>query len=107
MADNEILKDAELEEVVGGSGVECMGLLQRLKDEGLYAPKTPLVAGNERAAAKELQTYLDTFKDRWGLFAKVSSDDTPNRYIFLVHRGDVGRGMNVDELIQYLKDHQG
>ena len=34
MADNknELMKDAELDKVVGGSGIECIGLLSRLKD---------------------------------------------------------------------------
>ena len=106
MADNEILKDAELEEVVGGSGIECMGLMARLQDAGLAKFSTPLVAGNEVAAAKELQAYLNTFKDKWGLYTNVFSDDRANRYVLIVGDG-VGRGMNVDELIQYLKDHQG
>ena len=61
MADNEILKDAELEEVVGGSGMECIGLMTRLQAAGLAKFNTPLVAGNEAAAANELKTYLNSF----------------------------------------------
>ena len=66
MADNELMKDAELDEVVGGTGAECIALMNRLQSAGLAKFKTPLVAGNEVAAAKELQSYLNTFKDKWG-----------------------------------------
>lgn len=58
----ELMKDAELEEVVGGSGAECIGLMARLQSAGLASFKTPLVAGNEEAAAAELKTYLNSFK---------------------------------------------
>ena len=84
MADNEILKDAELNEVVGGSGIETMGFLLRLQREGLYTPKTPLVAGYEEAAAKELLDFLHSVKDRHGMnpfaFAEIYSDGRPNSF---------------------------
>ena len=80
MADNknELMKDAELDKVVGGSGIECIGLLQRLKDEGLYNPTTPLVAGNEAAAAAELQNYFKGFGDKFLTY--IHADDTKNVY---------------------------
>lgn len=84
MADKEIMKDAELDEVVGGSGIECMGFLSRLQQEGLYTPKTPLVAGNEAAAAQELLGFLHSIKNRGGYScfdnAKIYSDGRINFY---------------------------
>ena len=32
---DEIMKDEELEQVVGGTGLECIGFLSRLKAEGI------------------------------------------------------------------------
>ena len=61
MADNEILKDAELDEVVGGSGMETISLMNRLQNAGLASFHTPLVAGNEEAAVAELKSYLNSF----------------------------------------------
>lgn len=109
MAD-EILKDAELDKVVGGSGIECMGLLSRLQQEGLYTPKTPLVVGNERAAAAELKAYLGTFTQPFGdpYFdtSKIYADDRPNQYIlsntFVENPGDEVL-KNVDALIAEIK----
>lgn len=80
----EIMKDAELEEVVGGNGIETMGLLNRLQREGLYTPKTPLVAGNEDAAAAELKSFLGRFRDKQGnkIFdtSRIFGDGRSNHY---------------------------
>ena len=114
MADNknELMKDAELDKVVGGSGIECIGLLQRLKDEGLYTPKTPLVAGNERAAANELKTYLSNLKGSNGrnLFdnPQVYSDGQANDYFHdmpLALRVPFPGATNNDILLAYIKDN--
>ena len=81
---DEILKDEELDKVVGGSGIECIGFLSRLKAEGIYTPKTPLTQGNEAAAAKELQSFLLSVKDRNGMspfaLCEIYSDGRPNIY---------------------------
>ncbi|MBO4400603.1 MAG: hypothetical protein J5809_02020 [Selenomonadaceae bacterium] len=66
MADKEIMKDTELDEVVGGSGIETMALMNRLQVAGLAKFHTPLVAGHEEAAAAELQSYLSGLKDSQG-----------------------------------------
>lgn len=50
---NELIKDAELEKVVGGSGTQCIGILSQLKNKGVDI-KTSLVAGNESDAVSEL-----------------------------------------------------
>ena len=50
---NQEMEDTELEEVVGGTGVQCMGILNRLKKLGVDV-KTPLVVGHEKSAAAEL-----------------------------------------------------
>ena len=89
MADNELMKDAELDEVVGGSGAECIALMNRLQSAGLAKFKTPLVAGNEAAAAKELKSYLDSFKCEDGspafaIGTQIYSDGRANQYNVLV-----------------------
>ena len=115
MADNknELMKDAELDKVVGGSGIECIGLLSRLKDEGLYNPTTPLVAGNERAAANELKTYLDSFTHGEGGFTvkfdvDIYSDGKANSYGIIAYRPGHGdyHTIGVDELIDTIKKWQ-
>ena len=110
---NEILKDAELEEVVGGSGMECIGFLSRLKAEGIYTPKTPLTQGNEAAAANELKTYLDSFTHgECGLTVKfdvdIYSDGNANSYGIIVYRPGYGdyHTIGVDELIDTIKEWQ-
>ena len=84
MADNELMKDAELDEVVGGSGIECMGLMARLQDAGLAKFSTPLVAGNEEAAAAEFKAYLTGLKNSDGTPVlknpQVYSDGRANDY---------------------------
>ncbi len=50
---DETISDAELENVAGGTGVQCIGILSRLKNLGVEI-KTPLVAGNEENAVSEL-----------------------------------------------------
>ena len=59
MADNELMSDDELDAVVGGTGAETLRLMNRLQNEGLAKFNTPLTAGNEAAAAAELQNYLN------------------------------------------------
>ncbi|MBO4401791.1 MAG: hypothetical protein J5809_08095 [Selenomonadaceae bacterium] len=112
MADNEILKDAELDKVVGGSGIETMALMNRLQVEGLAKFKTPLVAGNEAAAAKELQSFLENVVDnnhRQGFhpFAgcQIHYDDKPNLYSgFLLTGNDQHIGAdNVIEILRNIK----
>ena len=81
---DEIMKDAELDKVVGGSGMECIGFLTRLKAEGIYNPKTSLTPGNEVAAAAELKDFLLSIRDRNGISpfgrCQIYSDDRPNDY---------------------------
>ena len=50
---DETISDAELENVAGGTGVQCIGILSQLKNLGVDI-KTPLVAGNEEKAVSEL-----------------------------------------------------
>ena len=113
MADNEILKDAELNEVVGGSGIETMGFLLRLQREGLYTPKTPLVAGNEVAATQELKAYLSTFTVGSGnepLFdtSKIFDNDLPNQYgVIIGYGGGQYRPASVDEVVANIRRYLG
>ena len=110
---DEILKDEELEQVVGGSGMECISLMTRLQAEGLANFKTPLVAGNERAAANELKTYLDSFTHgEGGLTVKfdvdIYSDGNANSYGIIAYRPGYGdyHTIGVDELIDTIKEWQ-
>ncbi len=109
MADNEILKDAELEEVVGGNGMETMGLLNRLQREGLYTPTTPLVAGQEQAAATELKKFLGRFRDEHGnkIFdtSRIFGDSRSNHYGYLT--GGHYNTINADRLISKLHEIHG
>ena len=81
---DEILKDAELDEVVGGSGIETIAMMSRLQIAGLATFKTPLVAGNEEAAATEFTAYLKGLKydDGSPILAnpKVYADGRANNY---------------------------
>ena len=113
MADNEILKDAELDKVVGGSGIECIAFLSRLKAEGIYTPKTPLVVGNEVAAAKELQSFLENVVDNnhrpelggFRPFAgcQIYSDNTSNKYSGFLLKGN-DEPIGADEAINILRN---
>ena len=108
---DEIMKDAELDAVVGGSGIECMALMHRLQVEGLANFKTPLVAGNEAAAAKELQSYLNDMKID-GLKVELHSDSTSNSYSvadpYLIFRcNPVYRSINEEDLVGLVKKHLG
>lgn len=108
---DEIMKDAELDEVVGGSGVECMGLLARLSSEGLYTPKTPLVIGNEKAAAQELQAYFNEMNIP-NLSVELHSDDTPNSYgmrdpYLIIRCNPVYHSISEDEVISLIKKNRG
>lgn len=109
---DEILKDAELDKVVGGSGIECMAFLARLKAEGIYTPKTPLVVGNEAAAAKELQSFLLSVKDRNGMspfaLCKIYSDGRPNDYgIHSAKASDSPPLTDFEDAFQILKETLG
>lgn len=112
---DEILKDAELDEVVGGSGVQCMGLAARLKAEGLYAPKSPLIVGNEKAIAQELQGYLNGLGIP-DFRAEIHSDYTPNYYGVVataaagdgpLHCNTVFSSIDENEVISLIKKHLG
>ena len=123
MADNEILKDAELNEVVGGSGTECMGLMSRLQSAGLASFKTPLVAGHEEAAAAELKAYLNSFtypadypaglagSPIFG-HSEIYADGRANDYKVVSVAGANGevvgfRHYDADSLIDYIKHLKG
>lgn len=110
---DEILKDAELDEVVGGSGVQCMALMSRLQSEGLATFRTPLVAGNERAAAKELKAYLDGFKHSEGpntveFDVDIYADDRSNSYSVIAWRPGYGESHSIseDELVNLISKWQ-
>ena len=117
---DEILKDEELEEVVGGTGLECIGLMTRLQAAGLAKFNTPLTQGNEAAAAKELQAYLDTFKGQDDFEATVYADDRKNVYRCCIDGGSLkfpdgssavevrwGFNTNADDLIAYIRQRKG
>lgn len=97
----EQLSEEQLDEVTGGSGVECMSLLKRIKDEGFAEVYTPLVAGNEKAAAEELRTLLDGFANGAGKEAfsgtEIYEDGTANVYKFR------GQTITVDKLINHIR----
>ncbi len=78
MADNELMSDDELDAVVGGTGAETLHLMNRLQNEGLAKFNTPLTAGNEAAAAAELQNYFRGFGDKFLTY--IHADDTKNVY---------------------------
>ena len=111
---DEIMKDAELEEVVGGSGVECIGLMTRLQQEGLAKFNTPLTQGNEKAAAKELQSYLTGLGIKDFEF-QIHSDDTPNSYSLMKCVVDVpgylvqyeGETISADAVVGLIKKQLG
>ncbi len=114
MADNEILKDAELDEVVGGSGIETMGLMARLQDAGLAKFSTPLVAGNEVAAAAELKAYLSGLKNSSGdkVFAnpQVYGDGRANDYFYgmvLTATSSTDTRSDADQVIDMIKYAMG
>ena len=110
---DEILKDAELDKVVGGTGMETMALMSRLQAEGLANFRTPLVAGNERAAAKELQSFLENVvdnnyrpeSDAFRPFAgcQIYSDNTSNRYSGFLFKGN-DEPIGADEVINILRN---
>ncbi|MBO4400693.1 MAG: hypothetical protein J5809_02480 [Selenomonadaceae bacterium] len=97
----EQLSDEQLEKVTGGSGIECMFLLQRLKDEGFAEVHTPLVAGYEKAAAEELRGILNGIANGVGKEAfagtEIYEDDTANVYKF--H----GQAITADKLINHIR----
>ena len=109
----EIMKDAELDAVVGGSGIECMGLMARLQSEGLATFKTPLVAGNEKAAANELQAYLKGLNIK-NLHFELYSDDAPNSYSLMeckisspIYTLYEGVSISADDVVGLVKKHFG
>lgn len=112
---DEFLKDAELDEVSGGSGIETIALMARLQKEGLATFKTPLTPGNESAAAKELKTYLSQFANvngvGVGLNVYVDAGDRSNLYLVVGdssgNSGGEYRYISVDELIERIRNMQG
>ena len=110
---DEILKDAELDKVVGGTGMETMALMSRLQAEGLATFTTPLVAGNERAAAKELQAFFDTFSTSDGpntvkFEVELYSDGRANHYAAISYRPgyDECHSISVDQLVDLISRGQ-
>lgn len=105
---NELIKDAELENVVGGSGIQCIGVLSQLKDLG-FKIKTPLVAGYESEAAEELKQIIKDFNNkestkgsRRHLMPVIFDDNRPNVYYICGYRANP-RIISEDELVNYLK----
>ena len=114
MADNEILKDAELDEVVGGSGIETISLMNRLQNAGLASFHTPLVAGNEEAAVAEFKDYLSNFKNpRTGEpafgYCEIYADGRANDYKVVSVTGQNGeivafRHFDADSMFEVIKN---
>ncbi len=107
---NELIKNAELENVVGGSGIQCIGVLSRLKDLG-FNIKTPLVAGYESEAAEELKQIITDFNNkehsknsRRHLMPVIYDDNRPNQYYICGYRANP-RIISEDELVNYLKKY--
>lgn len=98
----EKMSDAELEQVTGGTGVECIALLQRLKDEGLMTVNTPLIIGNEAEAAKELHTKLNGLKGGYGAVvfkgSKFNANDRSNVYKIF------GKTATIDQVIEAVRN---
>ena len=110
---DEILKDEELEEVVGGTGLECIGLMTRLQAAGLAKFNTPLTQGNEAAAAKELQAFFDTFSTSDGpntvkFEVELYSDGRANHYAAISYRPgyDECHSISVDQLVDLISRGQ-
>lgn len=103
MAD-EIMKDAELEQVVGGTGPEIIGLMTRLQDEGLMMVNTPLIMGNEETAMKELKAYLNGLKGGYGAVvfkgSKFNANDKANVYKIF------GKTATIDQVIETVRNIQ-
>ena len=107
---NELIKDAELENVVGGSGIQCIGVLSQLKDLG-FKIKTPLVAGYESEAAEELKQIIKDFNNKESakgscrhLAGMIFDDNRPNVYYICGYRANP-RIISEDELVNYLKKY--
>ena len=98
----EKMSNAELEEVVGGTGVESIALLQRLQDEGLMTVNTPLVLGNEADAAQELKTKLNGLKGGYGAVvfkgSKFNANDRANVYKIF------GKTATIDQVIETVRN---
>lgn len=98
----EKMSDAELEQVTGGTGVECIALLQRLNDEGLMTVNTPLIIGNEAEAAKELHTKLNGLKGGYGAVvfkgSKFNANDRSNVYKIF------GKTATIDQVIEAVRN---
>lgn len=107
MADNELMTDDELDAVVGGTGAETLHLMARLQDEGLAKFNTPLTAGNEAAAAKELQSYFNGFGDKFLTY--IHADDTKNVYGRKYEHDVYGCYLvsTEDEIIDAIKAYKG
>lgn len=96
---NEILEqmsDDELELVAGGTGAECINMLQQISMEGLADVKTSLVFGNEKEAAKELRNIL---KD-YGFHGRIFYGDGDNRSNIYTYEG---KKVSMDEAIKIMK----
>lgn len=101
----EMMSDSELEQVTGGTGIDCVALLQRLQDEGLMTANTPLVEGNEEAAMKELKTKLYGLKGGYGAVVFKGSKFYANTTSANVYK-IFGKTATIDQVIEAVRNIQ-
>ena len=93
---NKAMTDEELEQVAGGTGAECINMLQQFSDEGLATVNTPLVFGNKKAAAKELAKILKSY-DIHGRIFYGDGDERENIYTYK------GQKVSIEKAIKIMK----
>lgn len=95
---SELMNISQLDNVTGGNGAESIHFLSELRDRGYYKPDTPLVAGYEEDAAKELQKYLMNLNGKSGAIAfkgtKIYSDNRDNEYMLFGKKVDMNKMLN-------------
>ncbi len=99
---NEILEqmsDDELELVAGGTGAECINMLQQISSEGLADVKTTLVFGNEKEAAKELAGILKSYGFHGRIFYG-DGDERGNIYTYKGQKVDMDKAIKIMKQIQ-------
>lgn len=96
------MSDEQLEKVTGGTGVETMAVLQRIKEAGYATVRTPIAAGYEKEAAAELRSILNGLQHGAGATAFKGTriyEDDENANVYKV----CGKVVTMNGLLNHMR----
>lgn len=92
---NEVMSDAQLDEVTGGTTSEIFDMLKKIKENNLAIVKTDLTNGSAKDAATELASILRSYGFGGNVYFNTFTD---NVYTYK------GKTKTKEEVIQIMSD---